>query len=137
MEPTQAEDKGSFIPLFAIILGLFLWLGYQRYVSSQGTADAVATITSCATPDSRYQTMIGYEFKVADSTYTGHYKTFCSFCNCDGKPTCIGQKYPVVYAIKDPTINGIDVNHPLNQQIANASTSPTKGDELKSKQVSE
>ncbi|RZJ57952.1 MAG: hypothetical protein EOO55_02155 [Hymenobacter sp.] len=115
MEPTQKEDKGSLIPFIIIILGLFLWIGYQYYISSQGSVKTIGTVVACGTPDARYKVTIWYEFKAGDSTYTEPYKTVCSFCNCDGKPTCIGEKYPVVYAIKDPTITSIDLLHPVTK----------------------
>jgi hypothetical protein len=114
--PESTESQGSFLPLVLLLLAVASWIGYREYLASQGTGTAVGTITSCGTADSHGNSVLWYEFSVCDSVYSVSYTTTCAFCNCNGRPTCLGQKYRVVYALKDPSIAGLKLEQPVPNQ---------------------
>jgi hypothetical protein len=111
--PARDPEEGSFIPLIIVILGLFAWIGYRTYVANKGSATAVGTIISCSGPDRSSNAVIWFEFTVHGAAYSSSYTTTCSFCNCTGKPTCLGKKYMVSYATADPTIASLDLDQPV------------------------
>lgn len=113
MAATPAPTEGSFIPLIVFLLAIASWIGYRTYLTNQGTGTAVGTIISCGTADSHGNSVLWFEFRARGALYQASYTTTCAFCHCNERPTCLGRRYAVVYALADPSIAGLDLAKPV------------------------
>ena len=113
----HASAKVYFTLMFLFVAGLTGFISYVNYendkiIAAGGLAETVGTIIVCEGPDRNYLATIQYEYYVNDSSYVGFNRVACSWCNCDGKRRCIGNKYVVVYANADPTHSSIRLDRP-------------------------